>query len=445
MEIILIGDLRVKNIAVHECGDSFLDLSTEFPDLIFDKKRLNVQKKSRSISWGRRSLGQKLCEAQALLPPGLKLLIKECYRPLWIQKEFFEDYSNHLRKNHPMWDEQKIYDECSKLNAPIDVAPHSTGGAVDLTIIDSQGNWLDMGTAFNAEPLATDEATYTDANNISELAKKNRKILISAMENVGFANYPTEWWHWSYGDKYWALCKNHSKALFSSIENFPTIRIENEKWEKETFAKCNSIADVLREPHECFEHLKENEKDKIRQTQVEKNEIIRILGFHGNHALIMKWDNVIGWLKSQSFKVDENIKKIPTPISKMITPLAFFESWSGTPYLWGGVTNSGIDCSGFTQRYYLDVLDKVIPKNSKEQKKAGVSSSLLSISNHDLVFCYRIGGSGIHHVGVFFEGQIFHAQLERGVIQQSLEYFTKLYKVEEVVSMQSIMHFPIQL
>ena len=221
MEIILIGDDRVKKVSVRESGEQFVDFTIEFPSLLFDLERRHVQKKSESISFGRREVGLRLLQAQSLLPEGIKLLIKECYRPLWIQREFFEGYSNHLRSKFPELSDSQVYVECSKLNAPVDVAPHSTGGAVDLTLVNERGHWLEMGTEFNAEPSETKEATYTSAANISETARVNRSILIDVMTSVGFQNYPTEWWHWSYGDKYWALIGGHEHAIYSSIEDLP--------------------------------------------------------------------------------------------------------------------------------------------------------------------------------------------------------------------------------
>jgi zinc D-Ala-D-Ala dipeptidase len=221
MEIILIGDPRIKQIEVIESEDPFVDFLIQFPELIFDNERLHVQKKSQSISWGRKMVGEKLVKAQSKLPGDLRFLIKECYRPLWIQREFFEGYSEYLRKKFPNWDEARVYNECSKLNAPVEVAPHSTGGAIDLTLIDANGDWLEMGTEFNADPMDTEYATFTNAKNISKIAIENRKILSTVMQDVGFVNYPTEWWHWSYGDKYWAY-SNKTNAIFSSLENFPS-------------------------------------------------------------------------------------------------------------------------------------------------------------------------------------------------------------------------------
>lgn len=218
MDLILIGDDRVKKIQVRESEEPIVDLRTEFSQLKFDLQRLHVQKQSKSISFGRKTVGQKLIQAQNLLPSGIKLLIKECHRPLWVQKIFWDEYFTFLKNKFPDWTEAQVYDECSKLNAPLDVAPHTTGGAVDLTLMDDDGQWLDLGTEFNASPLETKQATYTSAENINAMAKKNRQILVAAMTSAGFVNYPTEWWHWSYGDKYWALIKNQPHAIYASVE-----------------------------------------------------------------------------------------------------------------------------------------------------------------------------------------------------------------------------------
>jgi hypothetical protein len=191
---------------------------------------------------------------------------------------------------------------------------------------------------------------------------------------------------------------------------------------------------VLRSPNEDFSGLADLEKDKLRQTQVEEQEIIRVLGYHEKSALIMKWDGTLGWLSKNSFGTDPDLQSPVVPDMPVLMPQDFFKFWQGTPYVWGGITKSGIDCSGFTQRYYLQVLRKTIPKNSRDQRKLGKACSLEKIGNHDLVFCFRKGGNGTHHVGVFIDGDVWHAQLERGVICQGLDQFRELYEIEEVVT-----------
>ena len=77
---------------------------------------------------------------------------------------------------------------------------------------------MDLGTEYNAVPHDTNNATFLDSNNISDEAKVNRMILIETMVSAGFVCYPSEWWHWSYGDKYWAYTQKENHAIYSVIE-----------------------------------------------------------------------------------------------------------------------------------------------------------------------------------------------------------------------------------
>ena len=46
--------------------------------------------------------------------------------------------------------------------------------------------------------------------------QKNRLMLYYAMTEAGFINSPSEWWHYSYGDKEWAIRRNHPQAIYDS-------------------------------------------------------------------------------------------------------------------------------------------------------------------------------------------------------------------------------------
>ena len=71
-------------------------------------------------------------------------------------------------------------------------SPHSMGAAVDLTLIDSTGKELDMGTAFDAfTPLS-----HHGNLEISAVAQRNRAILLGIMTAAGGDFYRHEWWHY---------------------------------------------------------------------------------------------------------------------------------------------------------------------------------------------------------------------------------------------------------
>lgn len=94
------------------------------------------------------------------------------------------------------------------------------------------------------------------------------------------------------------------------------IRIEKQDWRPSTFAKDKSLADILREPSGQYNLLSSAEKDKIRQSQVMPEEVIRILGFYDDFALISKWDHVLGWLPQNAFQVEPEIQNLSAPFSK---------------------------------------------------------------------------------------------------------------------------------
>jgi zinc D-Ala-D-Ala dipeptidase len=213
--ILLISDPKVLAVPIEDNGDKLVNLR-DLKELLIDDRK---SKSSRSFSYLRDSVASKLINAQRALPEGIRFLIVEGHRPLSLQKEYFDGYSTELKKLHPEWLAGKIYQEASKYVAPPAInPPHSTGGAVDLTLVDETGKELDMGTRVNADPEESQNACFTSASNISEKAKQNRNILIAALSGNEFINYPTEWWHWSYGDRYWACHAKKPFAIFGSIE-----------------------------------------------------------------------------------------------------------------------------------------------------------------------------------------------------------------------------------
>ncbi len=81
----------------------------------------------------------------------------------------------------------------------------------------------------------------------------------------------------------------------------------------------------------------------------------------------------------------------------------------GVPYLWGGETRNGFDCSGLTMVCYrLNGLN--LPRNSRAQYQHGRRISQPQLQKGDLVFFATRGGSRITHVGMYIgEGRFIHA------------------------------------
>jgi zinc D-Ala-D-Ala dipeptidase len=121
---------------------------------------------------------QKILEIQKELKSlGLSLKIFDGYRPLSVQKKFWEI----------MPDERYVAD-------PKKGSRHNRGAAVDLTLIDKNGNEIPMPTPY-------DDFTEKASRNYMDLSSQiiiNRKFLEDLMAKYGFTGLPTEWWHFDY-------------------------------------------------------------------------------------------------------------------------------------------------------------------------------------------------------------------------------------------------------
>jgi D-alanyl-D-alanine dipeptidase len=107
----------------------------------------------------------------------LRLKIYDGYRPLSVQKK--------------MW---AIMPDDRYVANPAKGSRHNRGCAVDLTLVDSLGNELDMGTPYDDFT----EKSHIDYKNLPPEVLRNRRILQEAMTKFNFTPMRTEWWHFDY-------------------------------------------------------------------------------------------------------------------------------------------------------------------------------------------------------------------------------------------------------
>ncbi|MCQ9129541.1 M15 family metallopeptidase [Streptomyces hilarionis] len=209
-DIITLSDPRVAAVAEDECGEPLVDLRGS------GGLRLDLRQADDRGSYAHLRSGvlRRLVRAQRLLPAGVRFLVVEGYRPPDLQRRYFEQYAATMRRAHPDAAPERIRELASAYISPPEVAPHVSGGAVDLTLCDRDGRELPLGTEVNATPEESAGACRTAAPGIAAEARANRALMARALTSSGFVNYPTEWWHWSYGDRYWALLVDAPAARY---------------------------------------------------------------------------------------------------------------------------------------------------------------------------------------------------------------------------------------
>jgi len=108
--------------------------------------------------------------------------------------------------------------------------------------------------------------------------------------------------------------------------------------------------------------------------------------------------------------------------------MGFYSQWEGTPYKYGGMSRSGVDCSGFMVRSFDHVYNVKLPRTTELQMQRGKVIERGQLQTGDLIF-FKTGIKKLH-VGVYLKDSKFmHASTSKGVIVSTLNnpYWTDAY------------------
>jgi cell wall-associated NlpC family hydrolase len=81
-------------------------------------------------------------------------------------------------------------------------------------------------------------------------------------------------------------------------------------------------------------------------------------------------------------------------------------SLRGVPYLWGGMSSKGVDCSGLVRICFL-MNDIMLPRNASQQAKCGKEVALKDLQRGDLIFFGNVKTGAITHVGIYLGNDEF--------------------------------------
>ena len=155
----------------------------------------------------RQDVYYRLIRASKKLPYGYKFKIFDAWRPLEVQFFLYKTYREIIEKKYCYLSPFELDSIMSSFVFPPSKdpkfpPPHTTGGAIDLSVIDEYGQDLDMGSEFDELDSSAHTSFFEDKNST---VANNRRLLYNIMISEGFTNLPSEWWHYDFGTVIWAF------------------------------------------------------------------------------------------------------------------------------------------------------------------------------------------------------------------------------------------------
>jgi len=205
---------ELRRVKIIENGEPLVNFLDNCPDLLLDHPRFQYRRETLA----RKSVAEKLCEANAwLMERGFRLAIVEGWRPPHIQRRMWLGQWRRFKERHPEWSDVTLKRVVNRYTAPLHgrvPPPHTTGGAVDLVLADISGRIQNHVAPYDM----FDPACYRfDAPGLAPNAIQTRALMREALTRTGMTNYPSEYWHWTYGDQGWAYRGGHPHALYGAI------------------------------------------------------------------------------------------------------------------------------------------------------------------------------------------------------------------------------------
>jgi cell wall-associated NlpC family hydrolase len=160
------------------------------------------------------------------------------------------------------------------------------------------------------------------------------------------------------------------------------------------------LARVHAEPDDAAEQL----------TQALRGEPLAVEALDGEWARIRTAYGYPGWIRAEALG-DEADGEWPG-LPRAGDPVAEARAFLGTPYEWGGMTETGIDCSGLVHMAYRR-LGRIVPRDADQQEDAGDEVPERHLAPGDLV---TYGDQDATHIAFWLGGgRILHSTQRDGV------------------------------
>lgn len=215
-----------QQIPISECGEPLVAIPLEMfaVESPHPYQLLGAPYGERSPYHLRHSVLNCLIQAQAHLQqhhPNWRIQIFDAYRPVAVQ-QFMVDYTfaqvvqaqgltpDELQEaqRRVIWEQVYQIWAVPSLD-PATPPPHTTGAAVDVTLVNDTGKTVNMGSAIDElSPRSHPDYFANSAEPVEQQYHSHRQLLWAVMRSSGFQRHPGEWWHFCLGDQMWAYLTN---------------------------------------------------------------------------------------------------------------------------------------------------------------------------------------------------------------------------------------------
>jgi zinc D-Ala-D-Ala dipeptidase len=217
-----------RQIPIQECGEPLIAIplrlfSVETPHPYI---KCGADYEGKSPYYLRQGVLDRLIQAQDRLQQlhsGWQIQIFDAYRPVEVQ-EYMVNYTFRqtiVQRNLDLaklseLERAAILEEVYQIWAipSFDLEtppPHSTGAAIDITLVDEHGQLIEMGSPIDEMSDRSLPAYFASSQDPTEQKyQHNRQLLDQIMTYAGFRRHPAEWWHFSIGDQLWAWLNNQT-------------------------------------------------------------------------------------------------------------------------------------------------------------------------------------------------------------------------------------------
>lgn len=227
-----------QQIPIVECGEPLVPIPLESfaVESPHPYEKLGAPYGDRSPFFLRQGILERLQIAQTYLQqhqPGWRIQIFDAYRPVEVQ-QFMVDYTfNQLVQAEGLslhqltpTQRQAFQEQVDRFWAspsldPATPPPHSTGAAIDVTLVNAQNQTLDMGSPIDEISPRSHPDYFLNPQHPDDIHyQTHRQLLAEAMGKALFCQHPNEWWHFSFGDQLWAWLHRSQTSTAKAIARY---------------------------------------------------------------------------------------------------------------------------------------------------------------------------------------------------------------------------------